>query len=143
MKTTRRELGDLGETAAVSYLKRLGYKIIETNYLIPGLGEIDIIAIDPDKALVFIEVKTMNNVSRETLDTLSPEDQLTKSKLRKMRNAAQVFHVKHSHLVKKAGFRIDAISIGVLNSSSGAFSKNNLFKFNDKILGIHHYKNVA
>ena len=50
------ELGKRGEALAVGELKKLGYKIVETNYRCP-LGEIDLIARD-GKSLVFVEIKT-------------------------------------------------------------------------------------
>jgi len=56
MTKTKVQLGATGETLAVNYLKRLGYKIIEQNFRV-RYGEIDIIA-EQDGTLVFIEVKT-------------------------------------------------------------------------------------
>ena len=49
-------LGRVGEVKAAEFLKKKGFKILETNYRTP-LGEIDIIATDNDY-VVFIEVKT-------------------------------------------------------------------------------------
>lgn len=51
-----REKGTLGEQAACAYLKKQGYKILETNYHASRLAEVDIIAKEK-KILVFIEVK--------------------------------------------------------------------------------------
>lgn len=53
-------LGNFGEREACEYLISEDYKIIERNYT-NFFGEIDIIAISPDKNLVFIEVKTRSN----------------------------------------------------------------------------------
>jgi len=55
-------LGEQGERAAASYLKRLGYKIVFTRHR-RRYGEIDIIAVD-DKTVVFVEVKTRRNASQ-------------------------------------------------------------------------------
>ena len=55
----KKQLGDFGEKIACKYLKRLNYKLIETNFR-SKQGEIDIIAED-NKELVFIEVKTRHN----------------------------------------------------------------------------------
>lgn len=52
-------VGAAGEEAVCSYISRMGYRILERNYRIPG-GEIDIIALDKD-TYVFIEVKTRKN----------------------------------------------------------------------------------
>ena len=52
----RIETGRRGEDAAVAYLKRAGYEIIERNYRCP-FGEVDIVAREGGN-LVFIEVKS-------------------------------------------------------------------------------------
>ena len=56
-----RILGDKGERAAVRHLKRLGFRIIVRNAR-NRIGEIDIIAVDPDDSdcIVFVEVKTLS-----------------------------------------------------------------------------------
>jgi len=54
-------LGKRGEVAAVKYLKKQGYKIINRNYR-GHHGEADIIALDKE-VLVFVEVKTRTNVN--------------------------------------------------------------------------------
>ena len=55
----KHEIGKFGEDIAINYLEKLGYKIIERNFMAKQ-GEIDIIAMDK-KELVFIEVKTRTN----------------------------------------------------------------------------------
>ena len=52
----RIETGRRGEDAAVAYLKRAGYEIIERNYRCP-FGEVDIVAREGG-SIVFIEVKS-------------------------------------------------------------------------------------
>ena len=51
-----KQLGALGEKLAAKHLKKLGYKILTTNYKCK-LGEIDIIAREGGE-IVFVEVKT-------------------------------------------------------------------------------------
>lgn len=51
----KREIGNIGESIAIKYIKKLGYKLLDKNYT-THLGEIDIIAQDKDY-VVFIEVK--------------------------------------------------------------------------------------
>ena len=54
-------IGAKGEEKACKYLKMKGYQIMEKNYRCK-LGEIDIIAKDKNKEIVFIEVKTRSNL---------------------------------------------------------------------------------
>jgi putative endonuclease len=54
-------VGLAGEQEALSYLRKKGFKILETNYK-TCFGEVDIIAKDKDD-LVFIEVKLRNTDS--------------------------------------------------------------------------------
>lgn len=63
----RPDLGRRGEALAASYLVRQGYRLVISNFKVPvgrnskGVlvtGEIDIIAMDLDGVLCFIEVKT-------------------------------------------------------------------------------------
>lgn len=57
-----RDLGMRGEEAAVRYLERRGYDILERNWKCFA-GEADIIACD-ERALVFVEVKTRSGIER-------------------------------------------------------------------------------
>ena len=60
MLNTRQKFGEQGESLAVWYLKKNGYKILEQNYR-TNLGEIDIIAREK-KTLVFVEVKSRRSI---------------------------------------------------------------------------------
>lgn len=57
MPSLKRKFGDMGEDRAVSFLIQGGYKILDRNYRVKNLGEIDIVAERGNK-IVFIEVKT-------------------------------------------------------------------------------------
>ena len=61
MTNRKQDIGKKGESVAVRYLKKQGYKIIEQNYRSKA-GEIDIIARER-KTLVFVEVKTRRSTS--------------------------------------------------------------------------------
>lgn len=52
--------GEKGEKIAENYLVEKGYRIAERNYR-QGRGEIDLIAWQNDKLLVFVEVKTRHH----------------------------------------------------------------------------------
>ena len=59
-KMHNKDLGRRGENAAVRYLERFGYEILDRNWTCPA-GEVDIVARDMD-ALVFCEVKTRTSI---------------------------------------------------------------------------------
>lgn len=87
MDESTRMIGDEGEEAAVDYLQKNGFDIIERNYRYGKMGEIDIIAKDlSDDYTVFIEVK-----SRKTTYYGIPEEAITKNKQRQMRKMGQLY----------------------------------------------------
>ena len=89
-KTEKRARGDLGERAAVRYLRFRFYRILDRNFRAGG-AEIDVIA-KKGKTLVFVEVKTRR---------LEPDsaDRLT-------RPAAAVTRDKQEHIVRAAKIRL-------------------------------------
>lgn len=54
-----KNVGNFGESEAVKFLRKKGYKILERNYT-TKFGEIDIIA-QKDNYICFVEVKTRSN----------------------------------------------------------------------------------
>lgn len=102
-----KEKGLMGENIAQSYLKKQGYKIIETNYRASKLAEIDIIA-KHKGILVFVEVKmrlsTTNGFGREAV---------TKEKQRHIRFAAT--HYLTYKIKKEVSVRFDVLEITFLN----------------------------
>lgn len=100
-----RELGEKGETIAVRYLKKRGYRILEKNYVCK-MGEIDLIAREKG-TLVFIEVKT-----RGSIRFGPPEMAVDKRKQEQLSRAA-LFFLKEKGLVdEKARFDVVAIRLG-------------------------------
>ncbi len=108
MFNIRQILGNSGEAAAVRYLKKKKYKILELNYR-NKLGEIDIIAEDKG-TIAFIEVKT-----RQTLSFGSPKEAVTKNKQRNISMVALSWLKSKKKIDVKA--RFDVISI-VLNKKA-------------------------
>lgn len=106
----KQNIGNVGEEIASMYLLGKRYKILYRNFK-QGRDEIDIIAKDPLSTLVFIEVKTMRQTN-SAIAELKPEDNLTKSKLNKLKRSAQMFAGKHSELInERSGWRIDLVAI--------------------------------
>jgi len=102
------ELGEKGEELAAVYLQEKGYQILKQNYMI-GHSDIDILAKN-NEYLVFVEVRTKSNGARGM-----PEDTLTKKKLRRMKNTAELY-IAFNHYEGLA--RLDAVCIILDNSGN-------------------------
>lgn len=98
----RRETGILGEKIASNFLKKRGYRILETNYRCP-YGEIDIVAQQKD-CLVFIEVRT-----KKSLGFGTPEESINRTKKEHMRATANYYLQTHENLFQL--WRIDMVAI--------------------------------
>jgi len=98
----RRDIGILGEKLARDYLKKHGYKILETNYRCPQ-GEIDIVARQKN-TLVFIEVRT-----KTSRDFGSPEESVTLVKKEKL--IATAYHYRQTHPDLLELWRIDFVAV--------------------------------
>lgn len=94
--------GNLGETIAVNYLKKLGFTILERNYRIRG-GEIDIVARDGSE-LVFVEVK-----ARWSHEYGLPVESITYWKIKSLKKTAAFYCLKVKWGDKP--YRIDVVSI--------------------------------
>lgn len=86
----KRKKGDKGEDFTVSLLKKKGHKIIERNFSVHDMGEIDIISLK-DNYIVFTEVKTRKNnpdyLPREAVDSY---------KQRRIFKTAQYYMMQHN-----------------------------------------------
>ncbi len=98
----RSETGTLGEKLAKDFLKKRGYRILETNYRCPE-GEIDIVARYKDY-LVFVEVRT-----KKSLKFGSPEESITPTKKERLRTTASHYQQTHDNLPPL--WRIDVVAI--------------------------------
>ena len=98
----RRDVGILGEKLARDFLKKRGYRILETNYRCPE-GEIDIVAKHKD-SLVFIEVRT-----KTSQEFGSPEESITPVKKERMRATAAHYQQSHDNL--PPSWRIDVVAV--------------------------------
>jgi putative endonuclease len=102
-------IGQLGEQAAVKFLKNSGYQIICTNFTNTSgrrLGEIDIIAKEGSE-LVFVEVKT--RVISPFQEIITPEENINYQKLRKLQKIA-TYYIKINNLWELS-YRFDGISV--------------------------------
>jgi putative endonuclease len=76
-----REIGEQGEKLAQSYLRKLGYKILATNWHFGHL-ELDIVAKDKNE-LVIVEVKARSGIRYE-----HPSEAVTNGKIKRIVEAA-------------------------------------------------------
>ena len=112
--------GKKGETLAAKYLKKQGYRILETNFK-NTIGEIDIICQDGDE-IVFVEVK-----SRKNKKFGEPKEAVTSSKKKKISMVAQSYLKDiESGLRRKGAFqkvraRFDVVSVTLSENGSTSF----------------------
>jgi putative endonuclease len=100
----RKEIGNMGEQLALNFLKKKGFRILETNYRCPQ-GEIDIIARQKE-CLVFIEVRTKANSAFG-----SPEESITMTKKRHLVMATNHYLQEQAKL--PASWRIDVVAVEI------------------------------
>jgi putative endonuclease len=119
-------IGQYGESLAVRFLRKKGYKILERNwYNTAGkrLGEIDIVAQTKDREIVFVEVKT-RDISG-AMSVILPEEQITYAKMHKLERIAECY-IKEQNLWDRS-WHFDAIAIMIKDA---------------KVYKIRHVKNI-
>ncbi len=101
MQTDKQLQGSACEQRALTYLKRQGLRLIETNFSCKS-GEIDLIMRDGD-SLVFVEVR-----QRADRDHGGAAASITPAKQRRIVRAAQFYLLRH---VPTPPCRIDVVAI--------------------------------
>jgi len=90
-------VGAYGEQIAANYLKKLGFKVLDTNYL-KKWGEIDIVTQETNgnnSKIHFVEVKTVSYETRRDLEravsygTWRPEENVHQAKIQRMNRAIE------------------------------------------------------
>lgn len=99
----RTALGRWGEKRSEKFLKSKGLKTLARNFSCTT-GEIDLIMVDTDSAIVFVEVRTRAD---ETFGP--PEQSVTYSKKAKLFRTAQAFLAAHD--IADRPFRFDIVAI--------------------------------
>lgn len=97
-------IGDWAETQALNYLLDRSYKLKNKNYHCQ-YGEIDIIMTDPQRSLIFVEVRYRKQSSHG-----SPLETVDIKKQRKLIKAAQHYLQRH-RLSEQVNCRFDVISV--------------------------------
>lgn len=127
-KTTT--IGRFGEDAAVEFLKKNGYTVIERNYR-SGRNEIDIIASDKNY-LVFVEVKARTCNASGELPFGAPSSSVTYSKQQRTLAAANEYILNKGTKGKQP--RLDVIEVFFAHSPKLSSTK--------EILKINHITNA-
>ncbi|MDP4182281.1 MAG: YraN family protein [Bacillota bacterium] len=118
-KLNKRQMGSSNEIIAASYLKTCGYFIINQNYRVGRLGEIDIIARE-NEYICFIEVK-----SRKSLLYGTPAEAVNKKKQDNIRKIAYIYI--NQHKLHSMNFRFDVVEI-LIDKKNQTPPKINLIK---------------
>ena len=98
-------VGRQGEELAARYLRRRGYKILESNYR-TKFGEIDLIC-EKKRQLVFVEVRT-----RSSDDFGGAAASVGRDKRRRLCRAAQAFIIERGLDERRARFDVVAVKFG-------------------------------
>ncbi|MDO5034181.1 MAG: YraN family protein [Actinomycetaceae bacterium] len=102
-------LGQLGEEMASDFLTDRGYQILDRNYRRRG-AEIDIVARDPKRGIVFVEVKT-----RAGQFAASAWESITPAKVDVLRRGAAVWLQENG---VRGSVHLDAIVVKVKGRSA-------------------------
>ena len=102
---TRTQLGALGEALAVKHLSALGLRIVARNWRC-RYGELDVIAAEADRTLVFVEVKTRSGDGFGGL-----AQAVTPQKVRRLRRLAGLWLAEQEQ--RWPAIRIDVIGVRI------------------------------
>ena len=102
-------LGRWGEKRCLRFLKNKGMKLLTQNFSCKT-GEIDLIMVDSDRSIVFVEVKTRRDESFGPV-----EDVITRTKKTRAIRTARYFLATNN--IDERPFRFDVVAI-ILGKSS-------------------------
>ncbi len=119
MNHSRVDKGRKGESTALDFLKKKGYKLVERNFRWRG-GEIDII-VKKKKTLVFVEVRSFTS---DKMD-MDPVETIGSSKVDKLLKTALIYIAAHPEF-NDYDLRFDVIGV----------------KFNRNKVEIRHIENA-
>lgn len=100
-----RTLGSLGEDYAAAWLASRGWRVLDRNWR-SRYGELDIVAVSPERRLVFVEVKTRRTVSQGT-----PQEAVTHAKQTNLRRAGVQWLIEPEHRIAHTGVRFDVVAV--------------------------------
>ena len=123
MLSLKRKFGDAGEKEAEDFLVKSDYKILDRNYRVKNLGEIDLIA-EKNNKLIFIEVKT-RDAKHETNYPIGYS--INEKKRRNLKRICQIY-LADKRISPSKNWQVDAIFV--------------LVNFKDDSHSIQHLENI-
>lgn len=106
-----KEIGKLGEKLVAQWLKNQNYEILQQNWRCRW-GEIDLVILDPQKAIAFVEVKTRSQNNWDANGLLA----VNSSKQQKIIQTASLFLARYPQLAElPCRFDVALISYQILN----------------------------
>ncbi len=114
MPDPRHDLGLAAEAATAAWLTRAGWVVVARRARGPGMGEIDLVAVDPTRTLVAVEVR-----ARRSDRAGSPEASLDGRRVARLRRSLVMFAAEHA--LAHSGLRVDLVSAAPDGGSSGAW----------------------
>lgn len=108
-----KEVGDLGEVLARTYLEDNGYELVDANWRTP-FGEVDIIARSSDET-IFVEVKSRRllGCSLDDGHEEAPEEAVNEEKFERYAKMAEFYRMIHE---EGTSIRFDVIGITFLSN---------------------------
>jgi Holliday junction resolvase-like predicted endonuclease len=103
MPDPRHALGLAAEAATADWLARAGWAVLARRARARGAGEIDVVALDPLRTLVAIEVR-----ARRSSRAGSPEATIDGRRVARLRRSLVTFAAEHA--ITHAGLRVDLVS---------------------------------
>lgn len=100
-----RRLGALGEEYAAAWLARRGWTILDRNWRC-RYGELDVVAMTPQRRIAFVEVKTRRNMKHGL-----PQEAVTYAKQTNLRRAGVQWLLDPGHRIEHAGVRFDVVTV--------------------------------
>ena len=108
MPSIKRQFGDIGEREAEEFLVKSGYKILDRNYRIKNIGELDLVC-EKKEGLIFFEVKT-RSVKHETNFPIAFS--INDKKRRNLKKICQLYLINKKVSLNKK-WQVDAIFVKV------------------------------
>lgn len=104
---TAKQLGRAGESYATQWLSQRDWRILDRNFRC-RYGELDIVALAPNREIVFVEVKTRRSNAQGL-----PQEAVDSHKQANLRKAAMEWLLDESHYTAHRGTRFDVIAIRI------------------------------